>query len=289
MRILIISDIHNRIQRAQSIIDSVAHDKCILLGDYFDSHSESPDDAKNTALWLREKVLSNSNIVPLIGNHDTQYIYNFNSNLRCSGFGHEKNIDINNILNESDKELFKFYHIEQGFVFIHAGLTNPLWKILSLNFTEKGYKTKLEFFDAVLAYHVYNGIKSAKQGHDVGLFNAGWDRNGFERYGGINWVDWDSFSPINGINQIVGHSINRVPEILVQRKGGGISKKNVIDYYKKPYHGEVLSVTYALDTCNNHYMVIDGGEVNIFDFQTGINLKELNRYYIPESNLNTLS
>jgi hypothetical protein len=36
-------------------------------------------------------------------------------------------------------------------------------------------------------------------------------------------------------------------------------------------------------------MVIEDGVVNIYDFQTHINLKELGNYYIPDNQMNTLS
>ena len=36
-RALILSDIHHRHARAQSIIDKVPHDELVLLGDYFDN------------------------------------------------------------------------------------------------------------------------------------------------------------------------------------------------------------------------------------------------------------
>jgi predicted phosphodiesterase len=289
MRTLLLSDIHHRHARAQRIIESVPHDKVVLLGDYFDQYQDKESDAQATAEWLRDFVIPNKKIVPLLGNHDVPYFYNHNPHFRCSGFSFGKSIVINNVLTDEHKENFKFYHIDQGFVLIHAGVTNPRWKEMASKFEESKYATKLEFFDAVLSYFVENGIKSAKLGYDVGLFNAGWDRGGIERHGGINWVDWRNFAPINGINQIVGHTIHRVPEILVQREGGAISVKSVIDYYKKPYNGNVLSVSYALDTSSNHYIVIEDGVVKVYDYQTGLDLNNLGGYWIPDSNLNTIS
>ena len=81
MRTLVISDVHNRIIRAQSIIDKVPHDKLVLTGDYFDSYGEGADAAeyaRNTAVWLKEKILHNPKAVALLGNHDTSYIFDNN-------------------------------------------------------------------------------------------------------------------------------------------------------------------------------------------------------------------
>ena len=187
----------------------------------------------------------------------------------------------------------------------HAGLTNAIWKTLSHKVLEDASKTKLEQFDEVLTYFAAAAIADAKVFGNPELFGAGWDRGGFQRNGGINWVDWNSFAPINGINQIVGHSIHKVPQILVQKKGGAVSKKSIIEHYEhlelvrklheehnvkeKFLDVEYLSVSYAIDTCNNHYVVIEDGVVNIYDFITRLNLKDLGAVYISESSLNTLS
>jgi hypothetical protein len=148
-----------------------------------------------------------------------------------------------------------------------------------------------------MSYFVQHDLKRARYNEDAELFAAGWDRGGLHRNGGMTWVDWRNLAPINGINQIVGHSTHTIPEVLIQKEGGALSKKDVIEHYKlqsklvKSNIGDskYLSVSYNLDTNSNHYMVIEDGVVNIFDFQTHINLKELGNYYIPDSSMNTLS
>jgi hypothetical protein len=307
-KILILSDIHNKVLTAQKVIDRVSHDKCILLGDYFDSYGDTPEDARKTAIWLKECVLHNPKIVPLMGNHCTSYIFDNNIHFRCSGYTPYKSIAINDVLNVEDKSKFHAYHIDQNHVFSHAGLTNKLWKKYSSLFVEQGEtETKLEFFDRVMKVISNEAIEAAISNNNVELFGAGWDREGFQQYGGMNWVDWRNLAPINGINQIVGHSTNTIPQILMQKEGGALSKKDVIEHYKlqaniekykliskQPVSANIiepkyLSVSYNLDTNSNHYMVIEDGVENIYDLQTHINLKELGNYYIPDNQMNTLS
>lgn len=287
---LILSDIHNRINTAQRVIDTVPHDRCILLGDYFDSYYDTAEDARNTAIWLKEKVLHNPKIIPLFGNHCASYIFNDNFYLRCSGYRDEKNAAINAILNDEDKSKFKVYHIAHDHVFSHAGLTNGLWNQYSAKFDPNENETKLEFFDRVLSYYADENVNKARNNQDAELFNAGWDRGGRQSNGGINWIDWDYFAPINGINQVVGHSIHSCPQICIQKVGGGVKKKDITEYYiddmdkKEKY----LSVSYCLDTVSRHYMLIEDGDVNVFHIATNTNLKDVRNIYLPESPMSGL-
>ena len=301
MRTLVIPDIHNRIIRAQSIIDKVPHDKLVLIGDYFDNHGEganAAEYARNTAIWLKEKILHNPKAVALLGNHDTSYVWSNNIHFRCSGYTPYKSIAINDVLTSEDKSKFGVYHIDQNHVFRHAGLTNKLWKKYSSLFVEQGEtETKLEFFDRVMKVVSNEAIEAANSNNNVELFGAGWDRGGFQQYGGINWVDWNTFGPVNGINQIVGHSIHRVPQILLQHKHGGFVKKDITEHYKlldaankldKPFDIEYLSVSYNLDTESNHYAVVEDINVDIFHIDTGINLKNVKEIYLPDSSMSGL-
>jgi len=301
MRTLVISDVHNRIIRAQSIIDKVPHDKLVLTGDYFDNHGEganAAEYARNTAIWLKEKILHNPKAVALLGNHDTSYVWSNNIHFRCSGYTPYKSIAINDVLTSEDKSKFGVYHIDQNHVFSHAGLTNKLWKKYSSLFVEQGEtETKLEFFDRVMKVVSNEAIEAANSNNNVELFGAGWDRGGFQQYGGINWVDWNTFGPVNGINQIVGHSIHRVPQILLQHKHGGFMKQDVTEHYKlldvankldKPFDIEYLSVSYNLDTESNHYAVVEDNNVDIFHIDTGINLKNVKEIYLPDSSMSGL-
>ena len=276
----------------------------MLLGDYFDAHGGTPEDARATAIWLKEKVLYNPKIIGLVGNHDINYIWHNNPNYRCSGYSEFTSIAINDVLNENDKNQLKFFHIDQGYAFTHAGVSNQIWKKLLLRFPENATnKPKLEFFRDVLTDVVAESIDIANQGGSAELFGAGWDRHGWQPDGGILWVDWNNLSPLKGVNQIVGHSKHRLPQIFIQKVGGAISKKSILDHYEREdlirraneaahvplKEKPVLSTNYLLDTALEHYAVITDGKVEIYDYQNRINLRQLADYVIPESPLNNLS
>ena len=285
MRTLVIADIHLNFVRAQRVIDSVPHDKLVLTGDYFDAYSSTVTQTENTAVWLKENILHNQKVVALLGNHDTTYVFN-NRNFICSGYFESYAFSINNILNESDKSKFRVYHIDQGFVFSHAGLSNYFWKKYSSKFEKSEEETKLQFFDRVMSVYSKDAIIDASNGLDVELFAAGWDRGGINRVGGINWIDWHSFAPINGINQIVGHTTHRIPQILVQYKGGGFIKQDITEYNKN--NKETLSINYNLDTHLNHYAVIEDGKMDVFHLDTNLNLRDVPNYHIAHSEMNNL-
>lgn len=287
MRTLVIADIHLNFIRAQRVIDSVPHDKLVLTGDYFDAYGATVTQTENTAIWLKEKILHNPKCVALLGNHDTTYVFN-NMNFACSGYSPSYQEVINKVFNDDDRSRFGVYHIDQGFAFSHAGLTNPLWKQLSEKFAKNKGETNLAFFDDIMSLCAKDTIRNSKEGKNALLFSAGWDRGGLNKYGGINWVDWDNFSPINGVNQVVGHSIRRIPQILVQYKGGGYVKQDVTEHYKNKNNKEKLSISYNLDTHLNHYGVIEDGVVDIFHLDTGINLKDVEKYHIAHSEMNNL-
>jgi hypothetical protein len=294
MRTLVISDIHNRIVTAQRLIDTVPHDSVVLLGDYFDSFGDSVDMANNTAVWLRDVALPNPKITFLLGNHDTHYFWPHHHYFRCSGYTDMKRDAIRKELNRENTnnfERFKFYHIEQGFFFAHAGLDNRPWKDMKRVFTEDGSKTKLEFVDEVLSHWVIQARKDIGMDRRVELLGAGWDRGGLQQVGGINWVDFSNLSPVQGINQIVGHTPHRVPDVKIQKQGGAITVKDIFEYYDIkhfPACKDPLSINYALDTHSKHYIVIEDGEVQVWDVQHNMKVQDLQEYAIPESPMSGL-
>lgn len=292
---LVIPDIHHKHKRAQAIIDSVEHDELVFTGDYFDSYGDTVQDAIDTAIWLKEKVLHNPKAVALIGNHDVSYIWNKNENIRCDGFSPEKNEAINKVLTSEDKAKFKFFHSSQGYWFSHAGVSNRIWAKLQLNYPDYSDLPKAEYFKRVLTLAVNDSVTDLDAGNQNFLFDIGWDRNGWQQYGGMIWVDWKSFSPISGINQIVGHTTNRVPSILIQKAGGGTTTRSMLQYYRDKLIGpegeskRILSKTFNLDTGLNHYAIIRSGDVQIYDHINQINLRDVFNFAIPESSMNNLS
>ena len=293
-RTLVIPDIHNRIVSAQRLIDTIPHDKCILLGDYFDNFGDTYQDAHNTAVWLREFVLPNPKIIPLLGNHDTQYFWPWHHYFRCSGFSDMKSAAIVkelNARNTNDFEKFQFYHIDQGYFFTHAGLDNRTWKDMKRGFEEKGDKTKLEFVDEVLTYWVAKARKDIGLNQRVELLGAGWDRGGNQIIGGINWIDFSNLSPINGVSQIVGHTPHPVPDVKIQKQGGSIAVKDIFEFYDHkhfPSCKNPLSINYAIDTHSKHYAIVEDEEIQIWDVQHNLKVQDFAKFAIPGSPLSGL-
>jgi hypothetical protein len=266
MRTLVISDIHHRHVQAQILIDNVPCDRIVLLGDYFDSFGDSVCDANNTAIWLKEMVLSNPKITPLFGNHDQSYIWSWNHNAHCSGYKESKRNAIRRILNHEDFKKLKAFTVDQGYVLSHAGLTGEIWK--EYKNIDRG-PTSLDVFISDLQKLVDRNIHIFEICGNPPLFNAGWDRDGTQRHGGLTWVDWKSFVPVNGINQIVGHTIQPEVKILIQYKLGNIKSYSakLILRKKNPFKN-ATSINDCLDTNLNNYAVIEDGAVTIYDSST---------------------
>lgn len=294
MKTLVLSDIHHRITTAQRLIDTVVFDKCILLGDYFDQFNDTPKDAEATAVWLKERILTDSRIIPLLGNHDNYYAYPKSYQyLQGSGYSPEKYDATRTILHSEHWDHFQYYHIHDGFVFSHAGLTVHLWKQMLWNFAEEDVPNPvtIPFFDKLLGEFVAKNRHQASVLHPSPLFAPGWDRGGLERYGGITWCDFRSFAPIKGINQIFGHTPQRVPTILTQNQHGTLSTYGAAEYARRQdaINAHATSLNLDLDTHNAHYLVIEDGKLDIFDRLTGQLFRELKNYAIPDSPLHGLT
>ena len=199
---LILPDIHNQHERAEKVISSVGPDKTFFLGDYFDEFYDNANDVQKTAHWLKNS-LQKPNRIHLMGNHDSAY--RFRSRVTsCSGFTDIKSMAINNIMKFSDWNKIKWHAILDGWLLVHAGL-HPSW-------IPNGFVMTLKNIDEWLSKESEVANKMAARNESHWLFGAGFARGGSRPFGGLNWLDWnEEFTPIKGINQIVGHTPNRAP------------------------------------------------------------------------------
>lgn len=264
MKTLIFSDLHNRHAKANALMEKITWDKCILLGDYFDYWNDTPYHVRDTALWLRDVVLPNKNITSLIGNHCIAYFHSYNERMRRDGFSIPKRDAIFSVLNRDHIDTFKWYHEQDGFLFSHAGISNLLFKEMQLS------KPEDRSLATLLPEFIAKSVHNLTVCQPAPFFEAGYDRGGEERYGGILWGDWGSFMPIKGVNQIVGHTPHNVPEVFLQLEDGTLKRFNVFEYEwnRAKYKNTITSLNYALDTHNEHYMTIDDGVVTIWDWKT---------------------
>lgn len=251
---LILPDVHNRIDLAESIISKYeSTHKIICLGDYFDSFGDNIGMAENTARWLKHSL--NKGRTHLIGNHDNSYYFPFNNKMWCPGYSVEKKAAIRAILSQEDFQKLKlFYYIEKGnWLLSHAGFTyanlfgfkHPSYinsryqDVLTLNkkdLLDIIYKQTLSFYNAALnnQYHhfMYQGSRMGEEGH-----------------GGPYWLHWDDFKPIPHLNQIIGHTWDKAPRFC---------------YY--PYHSNdknAVSTNVCIDTNNKHFILIEDGKIKI--------------------------
>lgn len=196
MKELIVGDIHTKFEFIEKILSKIEnnYDHIIFLGDFFDSFFDNIEINEKTAVWLKQN-LCKPNRIFLYGNHDIHYKFYKNRLLTGSGYSKDKADVINKILTKEDWNKLKFFHISQNFIFSHAGFHQGLLHLIN-GFDENYIYGKImkEYFELNNSY-----IGS--------YFEIGKARGGNLTKGGIFWQDWElEFEPINGINQIIGHT-----------------------------------------------------------------------------------
>jgi len=215
--LLIIPDIHNKIDRAETIIKNAGADKVIFLGDYFDDFGDSHIDARKTAKWLKES-LNKENRIHLWGNHDVCYAFPNNPYTRCTGFTESKNKAVQEELTEKEWSKLKFFHFEQGFLFTHAGLHSSY-------FPENN-----EDIDVFLNKESDYAFRLLKKNKSHYFFRAGYSRGGQIPFGGIIWCDFlREFIPNDNAKQIFGHTPQRIPTL----KGNSLCIDTHLMHYAK--------------------------------------------------------
>lgn len=237
MATLIIPDLHNRIDWVEPALSSPLlkpYDNVIFLGDYFDDFGDTPEDASNSAKWLKQSI-SRPNRIHLYGTHDIWYRFPDNPFISASGNTEEKSDAINHILTKEDWDLLRLYHYEQDFLFTHAGLHNYLINKYAF---ENKLTTRGEIIDRIVKPATEKALIDVSNNKPNEWLNAGFARGGMQVAGGITWLDWDDeFEPVPGLNQIVGHTQLSHPGEKIIRN----------------------SKNYCLDTKNKHIGILENG------------------------------
>jgi hypothetical protein len=231
MKILVIGDIHNQWESAEKLIHAVEHDKVILTGDYFDNFYDTSEIVKNTAIWLKES-LTKTNRVHLVGNHDYHYMpHVVNSYTSICGHTPDKDEAINQILSVDDWNNLKYFHVDQGWWFSHAGITKTWFEDPFKGFTEESIQSKID--------------QALSSGLDpICLTAVDHARGGRCAKGGMLWNDWDNTDVIEGVKQIVGHTPGR----------------------KVRYNAEANS--YCVDAMPYEYITITDGTVKVHTYKS---------------------
>ena len=238
MRILILSDIHDKIDIARRIIDSVPHDRRIFQGDFFDDFPTGPIAAKKTAIFVRE-MLRDSDTDVLLGNHDLSYGWSDACREhRCSGFTRAKHAAINAIIPWDDWCKFK----------LHLWIPGPRrpWLLTHAGFDNHFVKDGCDLIDTVdgrcdFALRSLHSPIPCERGRGHTILGVGQDRSGRQYRGGILWCDWDSLSLPPGADQLVGHTPARNPRVEEYPDAIGV----------------------CIDTHMRHYAVLEDGRLSV--------------------------
>jgi predicted phosphodiesterase len=223
-KVLVLSDIHHKWERAEKIIAAESPDLTVFLGDFQDDYGDNPRIARETALWLKKSV-HERNRIHLMGNHDAPYRFH-NNFMYCSGYLPDKDDAINMVMKEEDWAKLKWFYIHDGILFSHAGVSASYLKL-------RGNRS-VETFLTQEANAATKAALNPKTHH--WFFVPGMARGGAVPVGGLTWCDFSEFEPTKGIRQVMGHTPMKKPTWLA---------------------GENL----FLDTHLNDYAVLKNGEI----------------------------
>ncbi len=264
MKTLVWPDVHHRTELLKIFLDKNGDqfDKRIFLGDWFDNWNDNPADAARTARLLVELIDDDRNVF-IEGNHDTAYRYGTPVSL-CSGFTNEKKRFVDSVMKFHHWQKFKLYEMEQGWLCSHAGVHPCI-------FSHPIHGVKFEWIESlcVLAQdqvraNIWNPV------YDLGKMY-----DGQMQTGGITWLRWSQFEPIENLNQIVGHSVRNTPEVSYIRKKTSKYEGEEKEKHEKvkcdllhfmaypPKIDKLCSLNYNIDTDNKYFAIIEDGEVNI--------------------------
>lgn len=198
-KILIVPDVHGRAfwHRAMELVDQV--DQIVFLGDYLDPYSHEGI-SFDLALEEFNKILEFKKEYPdlitlLVGNHDMHYI--IEDFMDCSRRNTAMLDQLHKLYN-SNLDLFNLIHIEDDWLFSHAGVY-------------KGWMDKYEFTLDDL------NLKTFLGSHWPALEDLSMYRGGYNFVGSCVWADIresvkNELFP--GYKQVVGHTqLNDKPYI----------------------------------------------------------------------------
>lgn len=236
MQLLIIPDIHTKVDLAQRIVnthrDKVDH--IVMLGDYVDDFDD------NAAIMLHTlecvgKWQQDEKITLLCGNHEAAYMH---PRMRCRGWDEAKQWawDLCIQLKKFDPKGFATHWYEDDLLLTHAGLAEGRDLISQTNKLEQFIQNGIYYEE--LDYHKRDG--------------------GGNNIGSIITSRPQYNTPSRKYKQIFGHTPTRSKAIEVQT-----------------YDKDDLSFWYAnIDTHLNTYVIVDTSNVEDFKFMYTFDIVE---------------
>lgn len=252
MRTIVVPDLHNRIHWIELFLSKEVFDEVVFLGDYFDQHDTTVIDTRATATWLKFS-LAQPKRIHLFGNHDLGYAYQHTDKysrlqlrwMHCEGNTPKKYKAINKIITRQEWDQLRLLYITQGWHLSHAGLSEHHFA-----------KPFIGFADAEKICE--RALENVRNGMCDPVLTTGWARRHVignktptrednEPGGGILWQDWHhEFEPIEGINQIVGHTVNIE---------AGVRSNH---FHQR---SEAVWLNYCIDVNSAYVAIIEDGEV----------------------------
>jgi hypothetical protein len=148
-KITIIGDVHGRNIWKQIVNKELDSDKIIFLGDYFDSWDIDPiDQIENFKDIIEYKKNNIDKVILLLGNHD--YFIDLHLQSKISGFNGLYSYRYQELIKDSIKHNYtKMLHIEDNYMFSHAGLSRIWLKNIGFDFINGDVET---FVNDLLIY-----------------------------------------------------------------------------------------------------------------------------------------
>lgn len=210
-RYLIIGDVHQNIEWAESVIESHKgdFDHIIFLGDFFDTFRKDLASAKETCEFMI-RMYNRGDTTFIVGNHDVAY-YELWYKLKkdrspkkllfpCSGVTLNKASKIEKYLPEEiivNSKLGMFVH---NYFISHAGITEDL---LTLHYSEDDTSEKFQRFLNSLPTR-WENFKNIPIDP---VFYVSRSRGGLDDFAGLLWADWyKDFTDHLPFPQILGHT-----------------------------------------------------------------------------------
>ena len=253
---LVIPDVHHRTDWAEELIVSEGSDcaSIIFTGDYFDYAGDTAEDTHQTALWLQES-LRDPRRVHLLGNHDVAYFAHGWQTRDWSGWTNSKHQAFSKVFTRENFPSLP----------LHLAATAGPW-FLSHAGVAGGRHSPFIHYPVEAVLHWAAVARRNLQFHTEKstalpqILGVGISRGGHQINGGLLWCDFDQdFSPLYGLNQLCGHTPEKLRGQLLLR--GGVVRnvklmeltQDAADRLKSP---GVLSQNWCIDTRGHSFAKI---------------------------------
>lgn len=212
LKILALGDLHGRHEILSNAMNDFLHgdfDKMILIGDYADSFDRSNEDILRCFKSIIEyKEELGDDFIPLIGNHDIQYMLDNNYDVQCTGYRPDLYYQLFSYL-RPHRKVFQYAYSAGNHLFTHAGITKS-WYLKHYNVLDKWCNiSNLNVGDDAFLGTLLNNIGDTSDAPI--LWETGDSRKEIKIHncsGGPLWADKSEMinDPMPGIDHVVGHT-----------------------------------------------------------------------------------